>query len=311
MSLFLSTVSADVTINDLKGYTFVHPTVDYNLLQRFTLEDLVESTDLQTAVTAGTVIIKNVKGTTVTSVSTTDYMLKSEYDNNDDGKIDADSSQVESVNGQTGIVNVTDPTFSGTTAIAGSGIGNVPDDGVLATGARALFDDGLWKSLTGSVSTFSGTSAVVGANNGLVPDDGVTATGNRLLADNGSWVSLGGAKSMILTFAGGSAPYVESTATTYSVVAKFIYAGSDAIGTINSILANIWVTSGNADVRIFDATNSLQIAEVTAISATIDSNIVDFGTLSNIPIGSSVIEIQAKKNGGGAKLRISGIEIQY
>ena len=147
MALFLSTVSADVTITDLKGYTFVHPLVDYPLYDLFTEQDIEESINLQTEVTNGTVVITDENSRVVLDLSSAVYMLQATYDANNDGKVDAEASQVESVNGQTGLVNITDPTFSGTTAIVGSGIGNVPDDGVVGVGDRALFDDGLWKNV--------------------------------------------------------------------------------------------------------------------------------------------------------------------
>jgi hypothetical protein len=147
MGLFLSTVSTDVTINDLKGYTFVHPTVNFVLYDLFTEEDIQESDDLQTEVAAGTVIITDENGRILSDLSTATYMLQATYDANNDGKVDADASQVESVNGQTGIVNITDPTFGGTTAIPGSGVGNVPDDGIIGTGSRALFDNGVWSEI--------------------------------------------------------------------------------------------------------------------------------------------------------------------
>jgi hypothetical protein len=160
MGLFLSTVSTDVTINDLKGYTFVHPTVNFVLYDLFTEEDIQESDDLQTEVAAGTVIITDENGRILSDLSTATYMLQATYDANNDGKVDADASQVESVNGQTGIVNITDPTFGGTTAIPGSGVGNVPDDGVLGVGSRALFDDGSWKEIETETERFEAYNTV-------------------------------------------------------------------------------------------------------------------------------------------------------
>lgn len=143
--LFLSTVSTNVTINDLKSYTFNHPTISFPLYDVFTKEDIEESTDLQTAIDTNLVIIQDSFGNVLNDVNQTTPLTKNTYDNNDDGKIDASASQVESVNGQTGIVVINEPNFTGTSNIAGANDGVVTDDGVDATNERILFDDGTWK----------------------------------------------------------------------------------------------------------------------------------------------------------------------
>lgn len=147
MLLFLSTVSTSVTVNDLKGYTFTHPTVAFPLYDLFTEEDIEESIDLQNFVTSNDVIIQDSFGNNILDLNNTSPMLQSTYDNNNDGKIDPSASQVESVNGQTGIVVINEPDFSGTSAVAGANSGSVVDDGIVATGNRALFDDGTFKNI--------------------------------------------------------------------------------------------------------------------------------------------------------------------
>lgn len=148
MSLLLTTVSENVTVLDLKGYTFVHPTVNFVLYDLFTIQDIEDSVDLQTELNAGNVTITDSNGKDITNLSITDVMFNTTYDSNNDGKIDPDASQVESVNGQTGLVNINEPNFTGTTGIAGAGDGVVVDDGVDSTGDRTLHDDGIFKNVT-------------------------------------------------------------------------------------------------------------------------------------------------------------------
>ena len=57
LSVLLTTNGADVTIPDLGGKFFPHPTYSYEMIGEFTYSELSASEDLQNAVTAGTVIL--------------------------------------------------------------------------------------------------------------------------------------------------------------------------------------------------------------------------------------------------------------
>ena len=59
MQILLTTTgtASPVVIPDLNSITFTHPTTDYNLLEEFTLEELYDSSDLISAVTAGTITL--------------------------------------------------------------------------------------------------------------------------------------------------------------------------------------------------------------------------------------------------------------
>lgn len=164
--------------------------------------------------------------------------------------------------------------------------------------------------LSAGATSFSGTT-IGGTADALVPDDGVIATGTRVLQDDGNWGSIGGAKSMILTFSSEGSPELSTSSTTYTRLAAFIYAGSDAVGAINILRVNAWRVGGSSiDVRIVDLTTALTVAEINITSAAI-TNLSDMGTISNIPTTETVFEVQGKKNGGGAKLNMASIEIEY
>jgi hypothetical protein len=59
MRVLLATTgtSSPVVISDLNGVSFMHPTVEFDLLSEFTLEELYESVDLPAAVAAGTITL--------------------------------------------------------------------------------------------------------------------------------------------------------------------------------------------------------------------------------------------------------------
>lgn len=124
----------------------------------------------------------------------------------------------------------------------------------------------------------------------------------------------GGAASVPLSFSSGTIKHVETTSSTYASLAHFIYGGSSIIGPMVNININAWVTgNANCDVRLYDLTNNVVIAELIGITSQLEPNLQSVGTLSNMPTGPSVIEIQGRKvtGGGASKLRIGSLEIQY
>ena len=124
----------------------------------------------------------------------------------------------------------------------------------------------------------------------------------------------GGAASMVMSFASGSIKHVETTSNIYASLAHFIYAGSDNIGSIINFNINCWVTqAGNADVRLVDLSTSNVIVELLGVTSLLESNVQSMGTISNLPINPSVIEIQAKRITGNqaSKFRIASLELQY
>ena len=69
--------------------------------------------------------------------------------------------------------------------------------------------------------------------------------------------------------------------------------------------------SSSYDIRVYDATNSLVIADANFANSS--STVNSLGTLSNLPTGPAIFEIQAKKNGGNGKSHtfVEEITIEY
>lgn len=82
------------------------------------------------------------------------------------------------------------------------------------------------------------------------------------------------------------------------VVGAFIYPGTNNVGAINTILANIWTSNAanTPQVNIYDATNSLLIAGSTAGVSTSINQIIDLGAISNLPATPAVFTIRVSAN---------------
>lgn len=99
------------------------------------------------------------------------------------------------------------------------------------------------------------------------------------------------AKSNIQTI-GGSLVSVVGPLTNIDTF-SFIYLGSGVTGNnIASIGVNIWATTSDSfTLRLYDKTNSLEIASTTCTS-TSEINVQSMGTLTNIPVASAVLAFQ-------------------
>lgn len=124
----------------------------------------------------------------------------------------------------------------------------------------------------------------------------------------------GGAASMVMSFASGNISYIEGNSSTYQKLASFIYGGTDAIGAINKININAWVTNNGAvDIRLVCCGDGSIVAEFLGINTQDENNLVNMGTVNNLPTSSDFIEIQGRKisGGGASKLRIGSVELEY
>lgn len=85
---------------------------------------------------------------------------------------------------------------------------------------------------------------------------------------------------------------------TYTFATRFIYMGSTTTGIPTTALVIGGVDStATMSIRIFDITNSLTIAEVTDVTV-ITPSIINLGTISNIPTGQAIFELQILKSAG-------------
>ena len=105
-----------------------------------------------------------------------------------------------------------------------------------------------------------------------------------------------------------------TTSSPYQVVSSFVYRGTNTDNTVTDILA-VASTSNSAatgQVRVFDLTNSLVIAESAAFGPTNTTKIiVDLGTISNLPTGQAIFEVQLRRlpGGGGGQSELRSIQL--
>jgi hypothetical protein len=98
-------------------------------------------------------------------------------------------------------------------------------------------------------------------------------------------------------------PYISTTSTSYQSISQFIFPGTTGLhGPPDTALvigsaASDGSTSG---FRIQDITNTLTIAESAAATTNVAEAIIDLGSVSNLPTGQAVFEIQIKRTTGGA-----------
>jgi hypothetical protein len=180
------------------------------------------------------------------------------------------------------------------------------------------------KTLSDLAASGSDEKAKVSANdtttgylNGkLVGGSGITLVeqndgGDETLRIDSEGGGSGGGSSLIeVTLNDLDNPHIRATNTSYDVLSRFLFRGTDEVGTPTSIkgIAHHENGSGYGKFRIFDLTNSLQIAESGEIWD-VDPVVFDFGTYSNLPTGEAVFEIQGKADTKSAY--ISSVQLQF
>lgn len=105
-------------------------------------------------------------------------------------------------------------------------------------------------------------------------------------------------KPTILEFGWGT---LSSTEATYEIKTRLCFLGTDVLG-IPVIIKAITQITGATDgsIKIYDVTNANTICELVAFTDTVWT-LKDLGTLSNLPTGESIFEVQLKRNGSGAQ----------
>jgi hypothetical protein len=107
-----------------------------------------------------------------------------------------------------------------------------------------------------------------------------------------------------------SQPYLKGSNSDYEVKAYINFPGSTAVGTPTAIKSLVWNDSGSgSSIRIYDRTNSNIIAELTSFSGS-SPQLLDLGTLSNVPTGQAVFEVQTKKGGSAGEVRLASVCIE-
>lgn len=108
-----------------------------------------------------------------------------------------------------------------------------------------------------------------------------------------------GGTPLMVMFSGDSSPHFTTTSGTYVQAGVFYFPGTTAGGTPASVKVVGYKDANPTswDVLLYDLTNSLQIAEKTGNTGTA-SEIIDIGTLSNLPASAAMFEVQLKRTGG-------------
>jgi hypothetical protein len=108
-----------------------------------------------------------------------------------------------------------------------------------------------------------------------------------------------GSTDLILTWATDDFPFINrSIVTTYEAWTSFIFRGSSIWNSPIAFRLLKYVDDSTLhSIRIYDVTNGNVIAEQTGLSYT-GWIILDMGTLSNIPSGEAIWELQAKRDSG-------------
>ncbi len=164
----------------------------------------------------------------------------------------------------------------------------------------------------------TGASGFVSADVGKVAKQTDTNTYWLLTVTTPTWVeitSTGGGSSnndIVMSTSGTSKPYIGESGTSYVVIAYVHYKGSTAEGTITAIkiLASMDGADDTGSIKVYDSTNSLTIAEnVNGISGT-SVAIYDLGTISNVPTGAAIFEIQVKVSDTTDDFRLSAMRFK-
>lgn len=106
-------------------------------------------------------------------------------------------------------------------------------------------------------------------------------------------------------------PQVTTASGVYTVIARFIFAGTTAAGTLAAVKAIFWRSAGagSTDMRIYDVTNALQIAELTGVVGS-STTIQNLGAIANLPTGESTFEAQLRAP-GAATAAFSTLKLEY
>jgi len=98
-----------------------------------------------------------------------------------------------------------------------------------------------------------------------------------------------------------------TNSTSYIVASEFIFRGTTVLGTPTTIKA-ICDSTTSGDIKIYDVTNAQTICEKLGVSSATPA-IFDLGTLSNLPTGEAIFEIQHRKD--STTMTTHGLSIQF
>ena len=103
-------------------------------------------------------------------------------------------------------------------------------------------------------------------------------------------------KNIYITFGSRDSNYWNVDGTTYWIACRFVFLGSDILGTPTTFeCIGLTESSSTITVMLMDYTNNLEIATVTTSST--DAAIMTTTSIANIPTGKAIFGIRAKNSG--------------
>lgn len=191
----------------------------------------------------------------------------------------------------------------------------VSDATLIDTGDSRLSDDrndadAIHDNIASEISVITEKVTPVSGDFLIIEDSAASNAKKRVQVGN---LPTGGATTRIqdLCLNDGTSPYIQSTSAAWIAVDSVIYRGSTEAGAITNIKALCHIGGGTSmDIRVQDITNTLTICSKTGITETSET-IHDLGTISNVPTGAAIFEIQQQAIGSGAKARCSHMSILY
>lgn len=165
-----STVSADIEFDTLGSQTFVHPIVDYDLTEDFSIEEIINDPSIVAALTGGDITAKDENDVPVTDTNIKSILSKKVYDAVVDASGNGDYASIYDAfnSGFVQSIFVRDGDYAESENIVipnGGSIKGESIDGVVVTftGAKGFVVDSLAsKETTGTISVSNGATAVVG-----------------------------------------------------------------------------------------------------------------------------------------------------
>lgn len=113
-----------------------------------------------------------------------------------------------------------------------------------------------------------------------------------------------------MSFGGDLTGYCKCGLTSWDVQRRFIFRGTDVLGTPTAFKAIVAVSANTGDIRLYDATNSNIIAVIYNYTNT-SWDIVTDSNLSNLPTGEAMFEIQLKVDNEGDWNYLSGASLIF
>jgi hypothetical protein len=95
-------------------------------------------------------------------------------------------------------------------------------------------------------------------------------------------------------------PEINTTASSWTALNRFIFPGTDKLGTPTNFkcVYNVENASYPGDIRVYDATNSNRVSRSNGNIDT-DYTILDIGGIQNLPTAESMFEVQMRVPTGG------------